>query len=156
MRLPDISNRNGTSMQFRQRVLHARAILGPDEEQHEPAAAGAEELAADGARAHRRLVDPVDIRSSRRGPRATLQRPRLRSAGGRIDEIGRRRRRMLDRLIHHLPHARAARLPAACRLLDDRVLAISAAVREMPVKTSIRCSCSASSRSRGRTIGATW
>ena len=60
MRPPDISNLNGTVIRFTKRRANLVVVVRAHEQQHEPAAAGAQQLAADRAGLHRRVEQMID------------------------------------------------------------------------------------------------
>ena len=79
-------------------------IFRPDEQQHEPAAAGAEQLAADRARLHGRVEQLIDGGVGDAIRERSLELPGLLQQRAELDEVGFRRRHDVDRLIHHLLH----------------------------------------------------
>src|SRR5215213_3780085 len=64
------------------------ALFGPDEQQHEPAAAGTEQLAADRPGARRRLVERIHFGIRHAIGEPALQPPRLVEQPAELDDVG--------------------------------------------------------------------
>ena len=104
MRQPDISNLNGTVIRLPSAVRTVVVIARPHEQQHEPAAAGAQQFAADGSRLHRGVEQSIDRRVRHAIRQRALELPGVLQEIAELDEIRRRRRHDVDRLLDHLLH----------------------------------------------------